>query len=120
MRLPKIPPRHIIKSGPLAMRMLPLFRPWTIITPKTKTRHITVMNTGEWQNYYLTKKQTIVTVQDAVPASFVSIKEDYAKDSKRGYFKGVGFNVKDVASLSVVQGQFVKDKYQVYFQQRPV
>lgn len=74
----------------------------------------------EGQNYYLTKKQTIVTVEDAEPASFVSIKEDYTKDSKRGYFKGVGFNVKDVAFLSVLQGQFVKDRYQVYFQQRPV
>lgn len=74
----------------------------------------------EGQNYYLTKKQTIVTVKDAVPASFVSIKADYAKDNKRGYFKGVGFSVKDVASLSVLQGQFVKDKYHVYFQQRPV
>ena len=72
------------------------------------------------QNYYLTKKQTIVTVQDAVPAFFVSIKEDYAKDNERGYFKGVGFNVKDVATLSVLQGQFVKDKYHVYYQQRPV
>ena len=74
----------------------------------------------EGQNYYLTKQQTIVTVQDAIPASFVSIKDGYAKDSKRGYFKGVGFNVKDVASLAFFQGEFVKDKYQVYFQQRPV
>jgi len=74
----------------------------------------------EGQNYYLTKKQTIVTVLDAVPVSFVSINEGYAKDSKRGYFKGIGFPVKDVTSLAFLEGEFVKDQYQVYFRQRPV
>ncbi len=74
----------------------------------------------EGQNYFLTKKQTIVTVQNAIPVSFVSMKYDYAKDSKRGYFKGIGFEVQDVASLTIIKGQFVKDKYQVYFEQAPV
>lgn len=78
---------------------------------------------SEGQNYYLTKHSVIIKVKGAIPATFTILgdgHEGYAKDHKRGYFKGAGFDVKDVATLSVIEGQFTKDKYQVYFKQVPV
>ncbi|AXY74649.1 hypothetical protein D3H65_11950 [Paraflavitalea soli] len=74
----------------------------------------------EGQSYYLTKKQTIVTIDNAMPASFESIQNDYARDGRQAYYKGIAFAVKDVASLSVIEGRFLKDKYQVYFEKKPV
>ncbi len=77
----------------------------------------------EGQNYYLTKHSVIFKVKDARSATFTIMGEGYegyAKDEKRAYCKGVGFEVKDVATLSIINGQFVKDKYQVYFDQAPV
>lgn len=74
----------------------------------------------EGQNYYLTKKQTIVTIENAMPASFESLQDDYARDARQAYCKGIVFKVKDVASLTVIDGRFLKDKYQVYFEKAPV
>ena len=77
----------------------------------------------EGQNYYLTKHSVITSVKGGHPATFSVMGkgyEGYAKDGKRAYFKGKGFEVKDVATLAIVDGQFVKDKYEVYFDQAPV
>lgn len=74
----------------------------------------------EGQNYYLTKHNVINRVKGAEPATFSVMDEGYegyAKDGKQAYFKGKGFEVKDVATLSVISARFVKDKYQVYFDQ---
>lgn len=70
----------------------------------------------EGQNYYTTKKQTIVTIENAIPASFEWLKGDYARDGKQAYCKGIAFAVKDVASLTIIDGRFLKDKYLVYFE----
>lgn len=77
----------------------------------------------EGQNYYLTKHSVIIKIRDAHSASFVILGDGYAgyaKDNKRGYIKGVGFPVKDAATLTIIDGEFVKDKYQVYYRQAPV
>ena len=77
----------------------------------------------EGQNYYLTKHSVITSIKDARPATFSIMGEGYegyAKDEKRAYFKGKGFEVKDVATLAVIDGRFVKDKYGVYFDQAAV
>lgn len=77
----------------------------------------------EGQNYYLTKHSVITRIKDALPATFSVMGEGYegyAKDGKRAYFKGTGFEVKDVATLTIADGRFVKDKYMVYFDQAPV
>ena len=77
----------------------------------------------EGQNYYLTKHSVIIKIRDAHSASFVILGDGYAgyaKDDKRGYNKGVGFPVKDAATLTIIDGEFVKDKYQVYYRQAPV
>ena len=77
----------------------------------------------EGKNYYLTKHSVIINIKDARPATFSVLGEGYegyAKDGKRAYFKGTGFEVKDVTTLAIVSGQFVKDKYLVYFDQAPV
>jgi len=74
----------------------------------------------EGQNYYLTKKQTILTIENAIPASFEYLQDDYARDGSQAYYKGIAFKVKDVASLTVIGGRFLKDQYQVYFEKNPV
>ena len=77
----------------------------------------------EGQNYYLTKHSVIIKIKDAHTASFTTLgdgQSGYAKDNKRGYIKGVGFTVKDAATLTIIDGEFLKDKYQVYYRQVPV
>lgn len=77
----------------------------------------------EGQNYYLTKHSVVIKVKDARPATFSIMGEGYegyAKDGKRAYYKGKGFEVQDVATLSIIDGRFVKDRHQVYFDQVPV
>lgn len=72
------------------------------------------------QTYYTTKKQTIVTLKNALPASFEVLQDDYARDREQAYYRGISFKVKDVANLEVIDARFVKDRYQVYFDQAPV
>lgn len=75
---------------------------------------------SEGQNYYLTKHSIIISIKDADPATFRIIGDGYAKDRERAYFKGVGFEVQDVANLTIINDRFLKDKYQVYFDRTPV
>jgi DKNYY family len=44
----------------------------------------------------------------------------YAKDNQRGYFEGIGFEVHDVGSLEILEGWFLKDKFQVYHGQKAI
>lgn len=77
----------------------------------------------ESQNYYLTKRSTIFHIPDADPVSFIMLGDEYspyAKDDKSAYLNGTGFPVKDVGSLELISGWFIKDKYQVYHGQKPV
>jgi DKNYY family len=78
----------------------------------------------EGQNYYLTKHSVIIPIKQADPASFISLGNGYtryAKDNKWGYFQGNGFPVKDVATVEISEnGDFLKDKYQVYVNRKPI
>lgn len=74
----------------------------------------------EGQNYYLTKKQTIKEVHGAIPASFVSADNGYAKDSKQAYFLGRPFTVKDINSFKTINASFTKDDYQAYLSCTPI
>ena len=74
----------------------------------------------EGQNYYLTKKQTIVEVDLAIPASFVTAGNGYAKDSKHAFFAGKAFAVKDIASFKTLNANFCKDDVQAYLDRKPI
>ncbi len=74
----------------------------------------------EGVNYYLTKRSAISHIRDAHILSFTIISEGYAKDEKRAYFEGIGFDVQDLATLEVINARFVKDKTQVYFERKPI
>lgn len=74
----------------------------------------------EGQNYYMTKKQTILEVKHALPASFTVLKDGYAKDSRQAYFEGIAFKVKDVASLICVDWHFVKDNVHAYLNRQQI
>lgn len=74
----------------------------------------------EGQNYYLTKRQTIAEVNDAHPASFVSLDYGYGKDRDRAYFEGNAFSVKDVATLVSIDRHFSKDNVHAYLDLIPV
>ncbi|TLV01473.1 DKNYY domain-containing protein [Dyadobacter luticola] len=54
----------------------------------------------EGQNYYLTKKQRIVTIHDIDFESFETLGDGYAKDKRNTYFKGRYFKP-DQASTPV-------------------
>lgn len=74
----------------------------------------------EGQNYYLTKRQTILEVKNADPASFTSLKNGYAKDSKHAWFQAQYFEVKDVSSLVSINNQFAKDDVSAYLNLQPI
>lgn len=74
----------------------------------------------EGQNYYLTKRQTVDVIEDAQPASFVSLEYGYAKDNKNAYFEGITFKVKDVASLKSINRYFAKDDVHAYLNQKAI
>lgn len=74
----------------------------------------------EGQNYYLTKKQSILEVELAVPASFVSVGDGYAKDAKHAFFLGKAFTVKDIASFKTLNSNFCKDDIQAYLDCKPI
>jgi hypothetical protein len=74
----------------------------------------------EGQNYYLTKKQRIVTIHDADTATFVSLDNGYAKDQHKAYFKSIAFEVKQVSSLVSINTNFAKDDISAYLNQLPV
>lgn len=74
----------------------------------------------EGQNYYLTKKQTIKEVDFAIPASFVTAGNGYAKDSKHAYYAEQAFKVKDINSFKTINASFTKDDYQAYLSCKPI
>ncbi|MEO6732825.1 MAG: DKNYY domain-containing protein [Ferruginibacter sp.] len=74
----------------------------------------------EGQNYYLTKRQTILEVKKADPASFISLHNGYGKDNFNAYFQGVAFNVKDVKSFKSIDPHFAKDDVSAYLNLRPI
>lgn len=74
----------------------------------------------EGQNYYLTKRQTILEVKNAASASFISLNHGYAKDNFHAYFEGYYFPVKDVATFTSINRHFAKDGVLAYLNCMPV
>jgi hypothetical protein len=74
----------------------------------------------EGQNYYLTKKQIILKIQNANAASFVSLQNEYARDRHHVYFKGVPLPVKDISTFTSINSYFAKDKITVYLNRKPI
>lgn len=70
------------------------------------------------------RKDKIIRVTGADAGSFVAIANEnvyeYAKDKFRGYYKGVGFVVQDLASFEPLDYQFGKDKKTGYFDLKPI
>lgn len=72
------------------------------------------------QNYYLTKKQTILEIGSAIPSSFVSMGDGYAKDGGRAFFEGRGFVVKDLSTFKPLDRNFCRDDIQAYLKGKPI
>jgi hypothetical protein len=72
----------------------------------------------EGQNYYLTKRQTIMEINNALPTSFEVIGYGYARDQAQAYFEGIAFKVKDITTLKSIDLHFAKDESQAYLNQR--
>jgi hypothetical protein len=72
------------------------------------------------QHYYLTKRQTIATIEGTHTASFITLKNGYARDDARAWFEGVPFHVHHVASLSSIDHHFVKDNLHAYADRMPI
>lgn len=74
----------------------------------------------EGQNYYMTRRQTILELKDVDPTSFVSLQNGYGKDNKHAWFQGKTFAVKDVATIKSIDRNFAKDKMQAYVNCKPI
>ena len=74
----------------------------------------------EGQNYYLTKRQTILEVEDADPGSFVTVENGYAKDKDQAYFQGTAIDVKEVASFKSIDPFFAKDDVSAYLNSKVI
>jgi hypothetical protein len=74
----------------------------------------------EGQNYYLTKKQTILEVKNTNPLTFKTIGSGYARDAHRPYFEGIAFKVKDIETFEIINTNFAKDKFQAYINRQPI
>lgn len=74
----------------------------------------------EGQNYYLTKKQTIVNLENADPVSFISLQYGYAKDNQKAWFEGKHFKVEDITSLVIIDYHFCKDDKIAYLNRHPI
>ncbi|MEJ7588759.1 MAG: DKNYY domain-containing protein [Ferruginibacter sp.] len=68
----------------------------------------------EGQQYYLTKRQTILEVNGALPGSFVCLKNGFSKDGVHAYFEGNPINVTDVATFVSIDPYFAKDDVHAY------
>lgn len=87
---------------------------------KDKSRAYYCDEYREGQNYYMTKKQTIVTIDLAIPATFVSADNGYAKDSKHAYFMGKPFKVKDINTFKSINANFSRDDVNAYLNCKPI
>lgn len=74
----------------------------------------------EGQNYYFTKRQEITELKDVIPASFVSLGNEYGKDAAHAFFRGKKFAVKDIASFKSIDINFTKDTLQAYLNRIPI
>ena len=74
----------------------------------------------EGQNYYLTKRQTIMELKMAIPASFSSLKNGYGKDNLHAYFEGLPFVVKEISTFTSIDNHFAKDDVQAYLNCKPI
>ncbi|GAB2563719.1 DKNYY domain-containing protein [Spirosoma aerophilum] len=66
------------------------------------------------------RKDKISQIANADARSFVVLKEEYANDKFRAYYKGVGFAVADVASFEPLDYMFARDKKVGYFSLKPI
>lgn len=90
---------------------------------KDKTNVFYCDEEREVKNFFMTKRQGVYILEGADAPTFKMIASQsfgYAKDKKRGYINGRAFDVKDVASLELIDNIFLKDKYQVYCYRVPV
>ena len=87
------------------------------------TDHVSVFycdNYLDFQLFNTKRKDKINQVSNADANSFLVIKDEYAKDKSRAYYKGMGFAVKDVASFEPLDYMFGKDKDAGYFFLKPI
>jgi DKNYY family len=66
------------------------------------------------------RKNKIDQVAHADAGSFEALKDEYAKDKSRAYFKGEGFAVTDVASFEPLDHMFARDTKSAYFFLKPI
>lgn len=74
----------------------------------------------ESRDYFTTRKQRVLKVEQADPASFVCLGHGYAKDPHTAWYDGRVFAVHDPASLSILNTHFAKDIKTAYLNRTPV
>jgi hypothetical protein len=72
------------------------------------------------QEYYAILHDRTVIMEGADTVTFQNLMGGYARDAARVYFEGVAFPVKDVASFTVLEYSFAKDRFTGYYLQEPI
>lgn len=72
------------------------------------------------QEYFLNKHVRITRLKDADPASFVAIKDGYAKDYQQVYVMGIVLKYADPHSFNVLEFGFSRDETQAFYNLKPI
>ncbi|MBC7848874.1 MAG: DKNYY domain-containing protein [Chitinophagaceae bacterium] len=67
------------------------------------------------QTYFTTKRNSISTIDGALPESFKLLESGYAYDKQAAYFEGTQFRVKNPAALRVISRFIAADSSHVYY-----
>jgi DKNYY family protein len=69
------------------------------------------------QDYFTTRRDRVIVVDQAEAATFTPLKGEYARDRSNVFFEGMRFAVSDVGSFEVLDYGFARDRVRGYFHQ---
>jgi len=72
------------------------------------------------RDFFLKKRQTIIELRNADPATFVSSKNGFGKDHNTAWFIGHAFEVADVSSFTSITNHFARDDQFAYLNLEPI
>lgn len=72
------------------------------------------------QDYFTTKRKSVLPLKNADPTSFVVLGEGYAKDKSSAWFLESVFIADDLESLTVLNHHFIKDNKTAYVDRKPI
>ena len=104
------------KDQPIHVNDPPSFTPLGDGYAKDKTQVYYFDTYRKGQEYWLVRHTSTTTLEEADVASFKYLKDYYAADKNKAFFKGEAFTIKDPASFEVLYYGFQRDSIAGYFE----